>query len=243
MSGAQNITEQDTTEQNTTEQSGHEPASPQAQPEQGESRRGLESDVHRLIDAMSGLAEATARPVASALKVVADNVGGREPQPRVRFHNLEQTGTELLTAAVRLAENVASLSLQALGVQSEAGSTQGQAGRLPRAEAGGSLRIPLSIENPSAHEMHGLRFEAEPMRGPDDGSGMAEIAAERVRLQPEVLDIAPGDFEKLSVQVDVPSDARLGTYAGALRLQGDEAFRVPVRFEVVAPAASRDARG
>lgn len=106
----------------------------------------------------------------------------------------------------------------------------------PRVQPGATLRVPLSVENPGDTPMRELspRVRAIHRAGAD---ATALIAPESVRFTPGLFDVAPRDFEKLTVYVPVPADAPEGPYEVILAL-GDQEPDLPMGFTVLpAPAA------
>lgn len=107
-----------------------------------------------------------------------------------------------------------------------------QATTLPRVRRGASLRIPLSIENPGDEPMRGMSFTCLRMNGgkADAGTPLRERA---LRFQPETLDVAPKDFEKLTVYIDTAPDTAPARYEAVIGLdQG--VFETTIVFEVIA---------
>ena len=105
----------------------------------------------------------------------------------------------------------------------------------PRVLAGATLRVPLSVENPSDRVMPGLRPLVRRVRraGGADASDM--LPASAVAFTPQSFDVAPHDFEKLVVQVAVPAELPEGGYELTLALGEDEPD-LPINFAVL-PAA------
>lgn len=82
---------------------------------------------------------------------------------------------------------------------------------IPTVRQGSTLRVPLMIENPHAEPYLDMAFQCFSIVTDTLADGVA-LRLDNVRLEPEVLNIAPGDFEKLTVYVDVPNDAAVGMY-------------------------------
>jgi len=108
-------------------------------------------------------------------------------------------------------------------------------GSLPVVQRGGTLRIPLSIENPGNEPMQHMRFLCLAMQGNTPGSGV-QLNVSAVRFQPETLTIAPRDFEKLTVFIDTGFDTLPGRYKTLIGLGGGS-FEMSVEFEVLPQAA------
>jgi hypothetical protein len=107
----------------------------------------------------------------------------------------------------------------------------GSAASLPVVQRGGTLRIPLSIENPALEPMQQMTFLCLAMRGGTPGAGVPlDISA--VRFQPESLSIEPRDFEKLTVFIDTGFDTLPGKYEAVLGLGGGD-FEMSVQFKVL----------
>jgi hypothetical protein len=96
-----------------------------------------------------------------------------------------------------------------------------------------TLRVPLSIQNTGDEPMTGLTAVCTRVVGPAGAARTMPTAA--VRFLPDVLSIAPRDFEKLTVFVDVPADAPIGQHEAVIIL-GDETFETRLAFDVVAGA-------
>ena len=110
-------------------------------------------------------------------------------------------------------------------------STRSAASSGPRVQPGATLRVPLSVENPGDTPMRELspRVRAIRRAGADATS---VIVPESVRFTPGLFDVAPRDFEKLTVYVPVPQDAPEGTYEVILAL-GDQEPDLPMVFTVL----------
>ena len=103
---------------------------------------------------------------------------------------------------------------------------------LPVVQRGGTLRIPLSIENPGKEPMQQMRFLCLGMQGGMPGVGVP-LAISAVRFQPETLTVEARDFEKLTVFIDTGFDTSPGRYKALLGLGGGS-FELSVEFEVLA---------
>ena len=101
----------------------------------------------------------------------------------------------------------------------------------PTVKRGATLRMPLSIENPSATDAEELAFVPLELRFRGTGPG-ASLPQDSMRFEPEVLKVAPRDFEKLTVFVDVPKNAALGRHEARIGLAGGD-FETSIRFDVV----------
>ncbi|MEG3158885.1 hypothetical protein U1763_00050 [Sphingomonas sp. LB2R24] len=77
----------------------------------------------------------------------------------------------------------------------------------PRVAPGETLHIPLSVDNPGSQPMADLVPTVIGMR-----FGGADVAPPAVRFLPATLTVAPRDFEKLVIAIDVPIDALPGLW-------------------------------
>jgi hypothetical protein len=102
---------------------------------------------------------------------------------------------------------------------------------LPTVHQGSTLRIPLSIENPSSEPMSDMTFVCLTMSGETAGSGQPlDISA--VRFQPQTLSIAPKDFEKLTVFIETYPDTTIGLYKTVIDM-GKKNFETVLQFQVI----------
>lgn len=107
----------------------------------------------------------------------------------------------------------------------------------PTVHQGGTLRMPLSMENPGDQVMENLIFRCEKMVAQSIGAGQP-LTEEALRFQPEQLDIAPKDFEKLTLLIDTDEQTAPGRYVAHLGVV-DGGLEINVEFEVapnVAPS-------
>lgn len=199
----------------------------------------LSDGVERLIGAATEFGVALAR---AADKTTA---GGREPRHGPEG---ETDAAAIIRHSVSAAANVVSQVAAATQAaradwaetRSEAKPSsaetqeQGDGPSGPRVRPGATLRVPLSIENPGQEPMTGLTPKiAGWMR-----DGVEGDPAGTVSFAPEVLEIAPRDFEKLTVFVEIPKDAD----SGECRLLVDLAEGVEVRidFAILPPEPAQD---
>ena len=215
-----------------------DPRDPQPAPD-------IATGVANVIDAALGVGVALARVAAEATAL------GRPVEP-------VPPGTPALSAIVRYgvtaAGNLASAlvsgaqglkpgvsaSARPAGSGSSASSssagpkTNAAAARAggPRVARGATLRVPLSVENPSERAMNGLtpRWRATRAGGADVS---ALVDAGCVRFSPAAFDVAPHDFEKLTVTVAVPAEAAPGDYEVVFAL-GDSEPDLKMAFAVTA---------
>lgn len=102
---------------------------------------------------------------------------------------------------------------------------------VPVVEKGATLRIPLSIENPGGEPMQDMAFSCTLMESKPTAPGRPLTKA-ALRFQPEVLNIAPKDFEKLTVFIDTTEDTAPGNYTATIGI-GIDTFKSKVHFEVI----------
>jgi hypothetical protein len=188
----------------------------------------FQGDIQRLVEAVTHLAEAAVQPVVRTLNVLGDNIGDRQDAPRVRLTSLDNAGTSLVSSSIRLAERLSSL---ALDIVTPRGSAQPNtaAATAPSGRVGEALRIPMAVENPGREPMQDLDFQVVALTGPEGSS----LSGASLSISPRTLSVAPGDFEKLVLHVDIPEGAVAGLYEGRLGLDGKSHFEVPFRFTVV----------
>ena len=185
--------------------------------------------VVNVIDAALALGVSLSRAAAAATtagRPVADVAQGTPPvQALVHY-------------AAATASNVVSLLTPAVaGLRpSTAASRPARPAKGPRARAGATLRVPLSVENPGDRPMTGLAPYLRAVRI-DGASRAGALAAEAVHFEPPHFDVAPRDFEKLTVFVMLPVNASPGRYELVLALGPNEPD-LPLAFDVVAPDAA-----
>ncbi len=102
---------------------------------------------------------------------------------------------------------------------------------LPKVHQGGTLRIPLSMENPADQPMENLVFACQDMRGTRIGTGQPLTEA-ALRFQPERLDIAPKDFEKLTLLIMTDAQTAPGDYVARIGVDNGD-LEIKVEFEVL----------
>ena len=106
---------------------------------------------------------------------------------------------------------------------------------LPTVHPGSTLRMPLSIENTGDEPMEGLQFTCLALEAAPAGPG-TPLMVGNVRFEPASLTVAPRDFEKLTVYVDVPTGTAPGPYQATIGLESGS-FHTTFPF-AVAPAES-----
>jgi hypothetical protein len=189
-----------------------------------------------LIEGVSQVVTAALGVGAAMAKAVAEATAQGQPLPPPA-----QPGsplTAIVHYGVATVTNVAGAVMKSVGgirmdvKPRTAGPAATAAARGPRAHQGTTLRVPLSIENPSDHPMLGVAYRCLELTGGDPAAGVP-LGRDAVRFLPPVLDVQPRDFEKLTVYIDTQPDtapgryrARIGTGAGGAETALD--------FEVVA---------
>lgn len=102
---------------------------------------------------------------------------------------------------------------------------------LPKVHQGGTLRIPLSMENPADQPMENLVFACQDMCGTRIGAGQP-LSEAALRFQPECLDIAPKDFEKLTLLIMTDAQTAPGDYVARIGVDNGD-LEIKVEFEVL----------
>jgi hypothetical protein len=203
-------------------------------------------DGPRISGAARDTADAMLKAGASVARSFAEAVSGR-PQPLVpgepplaslvRHASSGVAGVAwiMITAARSVANEDPARS-----VASDEAARTGGAGTAPVAQAappepppgpvvapGSTLRIPLSVDNPGDSDMAGLQPRV--LAATLDGT---EVQPPKVRFQPKKLSIAPKDFEKLVVLIDMPADAPEGRWRLAFSLDGSADAPAEIAFRV-----------
>jgi hypothetical protein len=100
----------------------------------------------------------------------------------------------------------------------------------PAVQPGATLRIPLSIENPSTQPMHALQPTIISIQC--DGADVTVAARDAIEFVPPSLTIAPRDLEKLTVLITPPATTPPGRYEIRFLLrEGDP--EIPIIFDVL----------
>lgn len=115
------------------------------------------------------------------------------------------------------------------------------AGSVPGVARGDTLRVPLSVENPGPEPMQGMAVSVGDVATAELGSGKP-LQPSAVRCVPPSLDIAPRDFEKLTVFVETEPDTAAGRYWVDVHI-GTEAHRAQLHFVVTEASPSEGPRG
>jgi hypothetical protein len=101
---------------------------------------------------------------------------------------------------------------------------------IPTVHQGRSLRMPLSMENPGDQPMENLLFVCQKMEARELGDGQP-LLVDALRFQPEHMDIAPKDFEKLTLLIDTDSETAPGRYVALIGV-AEGGLELKVEFEV-----------
>lgn len=202
---------------------------PESGREEAASADGVAEGVARVLDAAVGVGASMAKAVAEATggeEGVSPPPGGRPADALVHYGVAAVTNVVgRVVSAVeggapggggRAAGTGAGASR---GAPAEGG--EGPGTELPAVRAGASLRVPISIENPATEPMEQVRIVCSEVRSHTaDGQGPE---CEHLRFEPEELDVAARDFEKLTVYVDVPAEAAPGVYEAVLLIGSPDA--------------------
>lgn len=196
----------------------------------GQAADELARSVTDLVSAAFGVGAAVAKSAAQAT-----SAGRTVPEPKASqgpLGDIVHYGVSTLTNVLRLV--VAPAQTVRAAAATAASSGNAATGR-PSVSAGSTLRVPLSIENPSSQGIEQLEFRCLRMDAMTVGQG-ERLGVANVRLEPTILSIAPRDFEKLTVFVDTLPLTAPGTYRAVV---GTASFQSDVEFEVAAsPTAS-----
>lgn len=195
-----------------------------SQPPPSRSDDDLTRSVVNVVDAAFGVGVALARTAAKVTAAGRDVAAPASDAPiPALIHYSLATATNLVG---RVTE---AINTSGRGVPPAPGAAPAGRGA-PQVRAGATLRVPLSIENPGERPMTGLAPLVRALRQP--GEETAGLSARDVRFAPPTFEVAPRDFEKLTVFVSVPDTAESGRYEVVLALSPD-GEDLPLRFEVV----------
>lgn len=201
--------------------------------ERSRSEEGREASAEEVAESVARVLDAAVGVGASVAKAVAEATGGEEgvePPPRDRPADaLVHYGVAAVTSVVgRVVSAVEGGGPAGSGgAAAAAGGARREGPESPRTdvpavETGATLRVPLSIENPDTDPMEEVRMTCTEVRTRSGGDG-ERPRCEHVRFEPEVLDVAPRDFEKLTFYVDVPEEAAPGVYEAVLLIGSPDA--------------------
>jgi hypothetical protein len=184
---------------------------------------GLVPAVGELVDAVLGLGVTITRSVARAADGRERVGAGSVPASAVE--EIVRNGAAAIAGIVRMAAGGISGS-RTQHSEPPAGAAQAP---FPTVSAGGTLRMPLFIENPSPEPTGELEFVALSAVGPDGSEGLTSA---RIRCIPHPLVIGARDFEKLTVLVDTMADTPRGRHRLSVGAEGTP-FATVVEFDVV----------
>lgn len=224
----------------------------QTEGDTGNTQESLTQGVAEVMNAFFSIGASVAKTVAEATantKQVPTPSSNAAPLNAIIHYSLITVGNviNLFAGGIRnsLPKNVGTES--SAGVQAKDRNAGGAAGKasvaenpgsaaesspsLPVVQRGGTLRVPLSIENPSNEPMQQMTFLCLEMRCPSPASGIP-LDVSAVRFQPETLSVEPRDFEKLTVFIDTSHETSPGRYEAVLGLGGG-IFEMSVQFEVL----------
>lgn len=169
------------------------------------------------FEALSQLFDGALRLSASMAQAVAEAASG-QPQEH-------QPGDTYLQSMIRSGVLAGgSIAARVFDVARSANVSGQQAPAPPAAPmpilaAGDSLRIPLSVDNPSKTPMEDI----VPFLIGMTHQGVAQEGPLQIAFSPEKLSVAPVDFEKLVVTVSAPASTPLGSWGIAFALsQSDD---------------------
>lgn len=223
MTDAENVAEKEAEKE--------EPASARHEPDFVASMAGV-------VDAALGVGVSLARVMASAtspgrsVPVMPEGTPALLAIVRYGVSAMGNVAQAVIDGTQSLGKRKPSSPAAAANKTSAAGAKSAAKAAGPRVLAGASLRVPLSVENPAERPMLGLRPQ---LRGIFH---LGLDASKRLPVpvfEPTELNVAPHDFEKLVVRLDVPADAPPGVYELILAL-GDDEPDLPMSFQVMPPA-------
>jgi hypothetical protein len=201
------------------------------QKEEPSTSDNLAKGVADLVDAFIGVGAAVAKATAQATAR-----GAECPPPQADASSLSiLTHYSLVTAGNLVAVVSAAATTAGKNVNLTKAAPKTPAGSLPRARPGATLRVPLSVENPSDRPMSGLspRLRRVLVGGVESSKA---LPAEAVQFTPKNFSVAPKDFEKLTLSVAIPEGAAVGRYDLILAL-GPEEPDLPFSFDIISAAA------
>jgi hypothetical protein len=194
---------------------------------------GAGREGEALIRGIADLAEAALGVGVALGRTVADATarGRVVPQPvadRGQIAEIIHYGVVIVRNMLGLVFSVAPVVTPKARGSAERGPAQPAS---PTVHQGGTLRIPLSVENPAAQAMTGLRFRCKDLKATGLGPGVP-VDGDDFRFEPAELSIGPRDFEKLTLYIDARADAAPGHYVAAVGVS-DESVELTVTFDVL----------
>ncbi len=180
--------------------------------------------VSELVEAVLGLAVTISRSAARATDGHTPSSGNAAADGAI--NEIVRNGAAAIAGVIRMATDGISGKRTGQSAQPP-GATYPPP--FPTVQAGGTLRMPLVIENPSPESTGPLEFTPLSVTGPD-GSGALRPA--QIRCVPRPLVIAGRDFEKLTVLIDTAVDTPLGRHRVSVGAEHTP-FATVVEFDVV----------
>ncbi|MDB5671597.1 MAG: hypothetical protein JWO25_2556 [Alphaproteobacteria bacterium] len=176
---------------------------------------------------------------AAAARAVAEAASGR-PQPPREGENflagLLRNGSTAVGGFVGLAVKAARDRMTPAAARPAQTETRSR-GRGPELHPGATARVPLSIDNPGGEPMVGLQPRL--LGATRDGSSTEPAFV--VRFTPERLDVAPRDFEKLVVTIELAGDIAPGEWSLFFTLSPDGSDPHELPFQIAADAGGAEA--
>ena len=190
--------------------------------------------IAETVGAVFGVGVSIARLVANATAPPGRTVNvtpGQGP-----LSEMIQYGVAAFTNVIRIVPSaIGDVSRAAGGATRTAQprTPSGSDASVPTVRAGSTLRVPLSIENPSDQPMREMRFSVLRVASEPSGNG-TPLSSSAIRFEPAVISVAPRDFEKLKrFSSSTPSPILApGRYDAAIGL-ADGGFELSLPFEVV----------
>jgi hypothetical protein len=185
----------------------------------------ISSGISEVVHAALGVGAAVARTIAEATaagKPVPPGAAGEGPFADIIHYGVQAT-SNVLSMVIRGIPSTAPRPGEAPGA--------GPVPAFPTVHAGSTLRIPLSIENPSDADMSQMTFCCRDLIYEGNAAGTPLTAAALV-FEPATLSIAPRDFEKLTVFIATTEETATGSYMAKIAVEGGS-FESVLRFEVV----------
>jgi len=206
-------------------------------------------------DVAGGLGDLIAQTLnlgASMARIVAEATSGGKavPPPRqatpingIVHYSVVSVVNVISTVATSVNHATNNATTAATSPQSQVQTTPtqaatAQAANRPTVHQGASLRIPLSIENPRETLLENMQFMCTQIELREAGEAGETYSREWIRFEPQTLSVAPNDFEKLTVYIDVPEHAQTGAYRVAIGLV-DNTPIAEIDFLVVAAESNQ----
>lgn len=201
----------------------------------------LAEGLSDVVNAAFGVGAAIAKTLAEATasgKTVARPDEGKGPLGDMVHYGVT-TVSNVIGLVVSVMGNAKSPNEESNEPRSAASEAVSEAGAAPSASTatvptvhqGRSLRMPLSMENPGDQAMENLVFRCQQIEARRIGAGQS-LTEDAVRFQPERMDIAPKDFEKLTLMIDTDDQTAPGRYVALIGVE-EGGLELNVEFEVV----------